>query len=409
MKFLLKQLKYVLLLVIFLFILTYATLLPRPYNLDIDTPNNAKAKTLEGPFKLITFNVGLLDLRVVGKTMFKPTEYIEQRARVIPQQLLSHDATRQLQYCHDTLDSMPVKMSTRMAIRMPIHMSILQHLGLDLEVPGAEVRPLPFDLTMITHVRADLIISHHRQVKWERPDLGIRDLHAAQRRAQRRRAGAQARRRADAERRRSGAAERRRSGAAQERSARERSAERSARHGAARRSAARHNTHARTCWGKSLRISDRTRLPALMACRLSTSAKQPVGSAHMLGPAAAAVHLRHQARPHRPTAAAGCASAAAARLALEHGYKRFVLGAAILGRLGSWFRIFVPLGFWFLVPGPQTWLIRLGSVAQNHLGLSTCFDLFRRCFPLKVRPTTVTLLCAGRCAGDTANLAGIGG
>ncbi len=92
MKFLLKQLKYVLLLVIFLFILTYATLLPRPYNLDIDTPNNVKAKTLDGSFKLITFNVGLLDLRVVGKTMFKPTEYIEQRARIIPQQLLTHGA-----------------------------------------------------------------------------------------------------------------------------------------------------------------------------------------------------------------------------------------------------------------------------------------------------------------------------
>jgi len=92
MKFLLKQLKYVLLLLIFLIILTYATLLPRPYKVDITTPNKATAKVFDNTFKLITFNVGLLDLRVIGQTMFKPTEFIEQRARVIPKQLLNHAA-----------------------------------------------------------------------------------------------------------------------------------------------------------------------------------------------------------------------------------------------------------------------------------------------------------------------------
>lgn len=92
MKFLLKQLKYVLLLLIFLLILTYATLFPKPYKLDLTASSTAKAKTLDSTFKLITFNVGLLDLRVVGKTMFKPTEYIEERARIIPSQLLSQDA-----------------------------------------------------------------------------------------------------------------------------------------------------------------------------------------------------------------------------------------------------------------------------------------------------------------------------
>ena len=64
MKFLLKQLKYVLLLLIFLLILTYATLFPKPYKLDLTASSTAKAKTLDSTFKLITFNVGLLDLRV---------------------------------------------------------------------------------------------------------------------------------------------------------------------------------------------------------------------------------------------------------------------------------------------------------------------------------------------------------
>ena len=92
MKFLLKQLKYVVLLVIFLLVLTYATLLPKPYKVDIATANTAQSEIFEGSFKLITFNLGLLDLRVVGRTMFKPTEYIEQRAKIIPKQLLTHDA-----------------------------------------------------------------------------------------------------------------------------------------------------------------------------------------------------------------------------------------------------------------------------------------------------------------------------
>jgi len=92
MKFILKQLKYVVLLFILLVVLTYATLFPKPYNLDIMAPADAQAKVLDRSFKLITFNIGLLDLRVVGASMFKPTEYIEQRAKIIPKQLLNHDA-----------------------------------------------------------------------------------------------------------------------------------------------------------------------------------------------------------------------------------------------------------------------------------------------------------------------------
>ena len=92
MKFVFKLIKYTLLIVVFLLVLTYATLFPKPYKVEIAPVSADRVKALDGSFKLITFNIGLLDLRVVGKTMFKPTEYIEQRAQVIPEQLLAHDA-----------------------------------------------------------------------------------------------------------------------------------------------------------------------------------------------------------------------------------------------------------------------------------------------------------------------------
>ena len=92
MKIIFKLIKYTLLLVIFLLVLTYATLFPKPFKIDIAPTINAKAKTYDGSFKLITYNIGLLDLRVVGRSMFKPTEFIEPRAQVIPKELLARDA-----------------------------------------------------------------------------------------------------------------------------------------------------------------------------------------------------------------------------------------------------------------------------------------------------------------------------
>ena len=92
MKYLLKHLKYLLILLIVLIVLIYATLLPRPYYTDINLPDNVVNKTFNGPLKIITFDAGLLDLRIVGRTMYKPTEYIDQRAKLIPQQLLTRNA-----------------------------------------------------------------------------------------------------------------------------------------------------------------------------------------------------------------------------------------------------------------------------------------------------------------------------
>lgn len=92
MKFLLKLFTGLLLIFIALLIASYATLLPKPFKKDIVQPQEIYTKTLDGSLKVITYNLGLLDIRVLGRTVFKPTEFIKERAQLIPQQLLNRDA-----------------------------------------------------------------------------------------------------------------------------------------------------------------------------------------------------------------------------------------------------------------------------------------------------------------------------
>lgn len=92
MKFILKLSAFLLALAVLVVIISYATLLPKPYKRTLQPPQEIYTKTLNGSLKIITYNVGLLDIRVLGKTMFKPTEFIKQRAQLIPQHLLNRNA-----------------------------------------------------------------------------------------------------------------------------------------------------------------------------------------------------------------------------------------------------------------------------------------------------------------------------
>ena len=92
MKFILKFFSFLLIITLIVVVLAYATLLPKPYKKTIQAPQEIYTTTHAGSLKIITYNIGLLDIRVFGRSMFKPTEFIKQRAQLIPQQLLNRDA-----------------------------------------------------------------------------------------------------------------------------------------------------------------------------------------------------------------------------------------------------------------------------------------------------------------------------
>lgn len=92
MKFLLKLITIIFLIFAVVLGLSYATLQPKPYQMEIIEPEVLYNKTLDGSFKLITYNLGLLDIRTLGSSRFKPTEFIRQRAQLLPQYLLARDA-----------------------------------------------------------------------------------------------------------------------------------------------------------------------------------------------------------------------------------------------------------------------------------------------------------------------------
>lgn len=75
----------------------YLTLYPKPYlNYQWDKvkfPTSlASEYANKRDFSIVTFNAGLLDLRIHGKTQLKPAAYIEQRRKLIPAALIRSDA-----------------------------------------------------------------------------------------------------------------------------------------------------------------------------------------------------------------------------------------------------------------------------------------------------------------------------
>lgn len=92
MKILFKLIKYLFFLLLLLVLLSYLTLFPKPYKTDIKISQQPAQAVNKRTLKIITFNLGLLDIRILGRTMFKPTDFIQQRAKVIPQHLLARNA-----------------------------------------------------------------------------------------------------------------------------------------------------------------------------------------------------------------------------------------------------------------------------------------------------------------------------
>ncbi|MBT8142522.1 MAG: endonuclease/exonuclease/phosphatase family protein [Gammaproteobacteria bacterium] len=92
MRALFKTLKYLIIISLVLVVVVYASLLPKPFMTHVQEPVSSTPKAFSGQLKVISFNLGLLDIRVLGKSVFKPTEFIEERAKHIPHALLQRNA-----------------------------------------------------------------------------------------------------------------------------------------------------------------------------------------------------------------------------------------------------------------------------------------------------------------------------
>ena len=91
MKYIYKHIKYFILGLIFLVLVSFATFGPTSYNLDIKQANEP-APDFTGTFSVITYDTSLLDLRMLGTSIYRSSDYIEQRAKNIPKELLKFDA-----------------------------------------------------------------------------------------------------------------------------------------------------------------------------------------------------------------------------------------------------------------------------------------------------------------------------